>query len=335
MPSLNNCRTSEAAASVDLTSRMTTGCLPEGSGTTIEPVGDWDGSAAGCVTGRMEDCSENTSVVWPFAGERISSRDAPLPPPPRCVAEEEIVTELAVLDAEDGSAEDATELDAEDGAAEDATELDAEDATEEELDAEDATEEELDAEETGSSVQTLGASLSQDQPSSTAHVALQPSPEEVSPSSQVSAPAFNPSPQVVAQELGWDKQLYPLSTVHVALQPSPEEVSPSSQVSLPVTRPSPQKPASQIYPARSKAPQDVSFQAPAAKPSWLSSVQSSPGTASSGCRSAQFEYAYVSPVTQVKTPSVAVSERPIQNCPNPLVKSRISACSSASVMVTK
>ena len=76
----------------------------------------------------------------------------------------------------------------------------------------------------------------QSQPVSTEHVALHPSPESLSPSSQYVAPIgviTFPSPQSSVHELAVVEeprvQVQPISTEQVLLHPSPSSLSPSSQ----------------------------------------------------------------------------------------------------------
>jgi hypothetical protein len=73
-------------------------------------------------------------------------------------------------------------------------------------------------------------------PDSTEQVALQPSPEVVSPSSQYVEGVLlytKPSPQISEHESAVEADppvhVYPVSVRHDELQPSPEVVSPSSQ----------------------------------------------------------------------------------------------------------
>jgi len=54
------------------------------------------------------------------------------------------------------------------------------------------------------------------------HVAEQPSPSVVLPSSQASLPPIRPSPQVVTQTDGSPLQVKPCSIMQVAEQPSPD-----------------------------------------------------------------------------------------------------------------
>ena len=73
------------------------------------------------------------------------------------------------------------------------------------------------------------------------HVAEQPLPFAVPPSSQASPPLIRPSPQIgVHVDWGAPEQLQPVSMAHVALQPSFAAVPPSSQASAPALMPSPQ-----------------------------------------------------------------------------------------------
>src|SRR5688572_14830228 len=80
-----------------------------------------------------------------------------------------------------------------------------------------------------------------DQPLSTVHAALQPSPFSLGgASSHASAPTLMPSPQLVEHVLGVPTHDQPLSVVHVALQPSLSVLLSSSHCSPPTLMPSPQ-----------------------------------------------------------------------------------------------
>src|SRR5438876_1188589 len=91
------------------------------------------------------------------------------------------------------------------------------------------------------------------QPGSTPQAAEQPSPSAVPPSSQASAPARMPSPQVVVQTDGSPLQLKPGSTMQTPEQPSPFARLPSSQSFVASTTPLPQLARSASNTATTKA----------------------------------------------------------------------------------